>query len=402
MTFSFTEEAQPAGVIARKPSARFAPDAYALVETQEVPSDEEVLSRNLPSSRSDHRRKTISTCVLAQALDDPSVLSDEDTAEEARHGMPVKVRPSTRRRTWHDENAGAAFVGSEALRKPRPQHQQPMKIHLSMEEPNGGLRLSDAMQARDPPPSSTAIARSRSGSNLLAPPGLTPTGLPSHGSVLHGSGNCRPCAWFWKPGGCQNGKECGHCHLCPEGEIKNRKKGKHSSMRLGLSTPKAYVYSPFGLASSFGFPDNAFALESRQEEPWGQQAISIHIEPESTTCSSSDDVSCARASPANTSASGSEDEEAMIPAGPPPGFEAFPEYGSQGFTDHDRGSCKPCAWFWKPSGCQNGSECNFCHLCANGVLKQRKKTKHASMRNVPQAPATLTQEVMPVKLATLL
>merc|ERR1712232_993197 len=37
------------------------------------------------------------------------------------------------------------------------------------------------------------------------PPGLQPpTGVPSHGSLLHYTGNCRPCGFFWKPGSCQN------------------------------------------------------------------------------------------------------------------------------------------------------------------------------------------------------
>lgn len=50
---------------------------------------------------------------------------------------------------------------------------------------------------------------------------LTP---PSIGSALHSLGKCRPCAWFWKPGSCQNGQTCMHCHLCPEGALKARKK----------------------------------------------------------------------------------------------------------------------------------------------------------------------------------
>jgi len=49
----------------------------------------------------------------------------------------------------------------------------------------------------------------------------------------HGSGLCRPCAWFWRPQGCKNGDSCGHCHLCPEGELKQRKKKKIAAMRMG-------------------------------------------------------------------------------------------------------------------------------------------------------------------------
>ena len=53
------------------------------------------------------------------------------------------------------------------------------------------------------------------------------------GSKLHGI-NCRPCAWFWKSTGCQNGQDCKHCHLCDSGEIQRRRKMKQSMMRRGL------------------------------------------------------------------------------------------------------------------------------------------------------------------------
>jgi len=55
--------------------------------------------------------------------------------------------------------------------------------------------------------------------------------LPSVGSVEHTSGNCRPCAWFWKRQGCRNSAECRHCHLCPESELKRRKKEKVQALR---------------------------------------------------------------------------------------------------------------------------------------------------------------------------
>lgn len=55
----------------------------------------------------------------------------------------------------------------------------------------------------------------------------------SRGSALHAIGKCQPCAWFWKQGrGCQSGAYCEYCHLCPEGELKNRKKAKVKAMRM--------------------------------------------------------------------------------------------------------------------------------------------------------------------------
>jgi hypothetical protein len=59
---------------------------------------------------------------------------------------------------------------------------------------------------------------------------LTDTlGLWSIGSAAHEIGECKPCAFLWKDPqqpGCQNGRECVFCHLCPPGEVKRRKKQK--------------------------------------------------------------------------------------------------------------------------------------------------------------------------------
>eukprot|EP00930_Biecheleria_cincta_P036814 TRINITY_DN2522_c0_g1_i1.p1 TRINITY_DN2522_c0_g1~~TRINITY_DN2522_c0_g1_i1.p1 ORF type:complete len:319 (-),score=59.93 TRINITY_DN2522_c0_g1_i1:263-1219(-) len=54
---------------------------------------------------------------------------------------------------------------------------------------------------------------------------------PSLGSALHSTGTCTPCAWFWKPQGCHNGLKCGRCHLCPQGEVRLRKKAKLAAMQ---------------------------------------------------------------------------------------------------------------------------------------------------------------------------
>ncbi|CAL1173620.1 unnamed protein product [Cladocopium goreaui] len=53
---------------------------------------------------------------------------------------------------------------------------------------------------------------------------VLPEGMPSVGSMLHESQQCRPCAWFWKPTGCSNGSACRHCHLCPAGELTRQRK----------------------------------------------------------------------------------------------------------------------------------------------------------------------------------
>lgn len=65
-------------------------------------------------------------------------------------------------------------------------------------------------------------------SSSSAPPGLTSTG-----SALHSTGECSPCAWFWKPTGCSKGAECLRCHICPDGELKRRKKNRVATSGSG-------------------------------------------------------------------------------------------------------------------------------------------------------------------------
>mmetsp|Transcript_47079 Transcript_47079/g.111826 ORF Transcript_47079/g.111826 Transcript_47079/m.111826 type:complete len:235 (-) Transcript_47079:37-741(-) len=93
--------------------------------------------------------------------------------------------------------------------------------------------------------SSSSIALQKEASSSSAAPKKTPKTWPpiepletrrpqqSLGSQMHGTTSCKPCAWFWRPQGCANGEECGHCHLCSAAELKARKKAKkNASQRL--------------------------------------------------------------------------------------------------------------------------------------------------------------------------
>lgn len=69
------------------------------------------------------------------------------------------------------------------------------------------------------------------------------------GSTLHSSGRCRPCAWFWRGGGCRHGKECRHCHICPEGRVRERRRARHSQRHL----PRYPTSSPIATKDSSRF-----------------------------------------------------------------------------------------------------------------------------------------------------
>eukprot|EP00811_Abedinium_folium_P007145 NODE_16592_length_986_cov_7.020955.p1 GENE.NODE_16592_length_986_cov_7.020955~~NODE_16592_length_986_cov_7.020955.p1 ORF type:complete len:199 (-),score=10.14 NODE_16592_length_986_cov_7.020955:272-868(-) len=50
-----------------------------------------------------------------------------------------------------------------------------------------------------------------------------PPEVPSRGSLGHGLGTCKPCAWSWKPGGCSKGAMCEFCHTCTREDFKWKK-----------------------------------------------------------------------------------------------------------------------------------------------------------------------------------
>jgi len=53
---------------------------------------------------------------------------------------------------------------------------------------------------------------------------ITLPDFPTVGSAKHGDGKCKPCAFYWKPEGCESGAECQFCHFCPPGEKQRRKR----------------------------------------------------------------------------------------------------------------------------------------------------------------------------------
>jgi len=83
--------------------------------------------------------------------------------------------------------------------------------------------------------------------------------LPSVGSALHCSGQCRPCAWYWKPQSCQWGSECRHCHLCPIGELRRRKKEMQTRGKESKRAAKASAAELKGDAAACSENEGLFA-----------------------------------------------------------------------------------------------------------------------------------------------
>merc|ERR1711977_621744 len=82
-----------------------------------------------------------------------------------------------------------------------------------------------------PPPPPLPFDEDRMVLNL-APilPSLAP--VVSIGSHGHQYGQCRPCGFVHKEGGCTKGASCPFCHLCPPGTIKQQKQMKKQVRKI--------------------------------------------------------------------------------------------------------------------------------------------------------------------------
>jgi len=189
--------------------------------------------------------------------------------------------------------------------------------------------------------------------DIRPPPGLSKplSDVPSVGSRLHAAGLCKPCAWFWKSQGCSNGHECEHCHLCPKGEVRRRKKDKK---QLTKNLPAPERKAPVQLPNLLGAQLPAPAVLKKQELVIQRQQQQLHMMQLQLM---------------------QQQQHLQLLAG----ASMLAQAPTAGSALHGTGTCKPCAWHWKPGGCQAGPACSFCHLCPPGEIKLRKKIKVALM-----------------------
>jgi len=216
--------------------------------------------------------------------------------------------------------------------------------------------------------------------------------LPSLGSAMHATGTCRPCAWFYKASGCSNGEDCRHCHACPEGAIRDRRKAKVAQLRTEV-TQQQEVSMQQSLWAVQQHQEAMIFASLQVQAMWGAAAAEASaafgalvaqpapIEP----LSSPEPISSPEpASPMSVRlpAGTLSDTPSLSPSPSPVSGGPLPSKGS---ALHALGQCRPCAWLWKPSGCKNGEDCEHCHACPQGELKERKKIKAGKRPDVVAA-----------------
>jgi len=212
-----------------------------------------------------------------------------------------------------------------------------------------------------------------------APAGSTATvdgDFASVGSKQHGELTeeeqpaCTPCAWFHKPAGCLNAKNCYYCHLCPPEELKNRKKWKVQRMKTKEIETKVGSVVVLKRAKTGGLVPGDDAVDTP------------HIRRANTMPNSTNDD-------AISAQDGKQGGKVLLPGiGASEGLLPTLSDGSKmhGMLDaNGLPACHPCAWFHK-SNCKNDKDCIFCHLCPPGELKNRKKLKIQKLRGMDGTP----------------
>lgn len=197
---------------------------------------------------------------------------------------------------------------------------------------------------------------------------LASVGSKQHGELIEGQPACTPCAWFHKPAGCLNAKNCYYCHLCPPEELKNRKKWKVQRMKTKELETKV----------------GSAAIMKRAKTGLGEEAMEtphLSLRRANTMPSSTNDDEVFQ--------DGKHGGKVLLPGiGASQGQQPTLSEGSKmhGMLDANGfPACHPCAWFHK-SNCKNDKDCIFCHLCPPGELKNRKKLKIQKLRGMDGTP----------------
>mmetsp|Transcript_31384 Transcript_31384/g.57618 ORF Transcript_31384/g.57618 Transcript_31384/m.57618 type:complete len:553 (+) Transcript_31384:54-1712(+) len=333
------------------------------------------------------------------------------------------------------------------------------KNEEGQEAPRENAFFEDHPEVDDGPPLQLPPHAMFPGAPSRQPQPQSSSHLPSQGSERHGTGECRPCAWFWKPEGCRNGADCFHCHLCPFGELKARKRAKavlKSSeeaarvMNVNLlertgnaeQVPHAAAASSTGPSSEqqspYFVPMQAvnvtaaapavatssvmlvipkIGTQSPQAPMQVASGYALSMQPPSIVAgpicaapmsppSSPSPQHLQRplaASPSIAVPCVAVQAIPMVTASTSPGGRGPPQAEmnegllSVGSALHASGNCRPCAWFWKEGGCRNGKDCGHCHLCPSGENKARKKRKVRKLRlaAVITTPPVQIAEVLP-------
>jgi hypothetical protein len=208
----------------------------------------------------------------------------------AQHSKPCSSNPSTR----STRSSSSIDFPPESDGTPAPSNGIPTSLSISLEEqlkeqqrhhPHSDTKASSQDQPRrykDIWSTMKAVAHAgidpqfveegNAQSNKLGSSAGVEPNWPSGGSGNHALGQCKPCAFFHSPQGCQTGRDCKFCHLCPPREVQRRKRirrriarqqeeiNQNQQLAMRVAAHPATAYAAWLGGSYLGYAADAAAL----------------------------------------------------------------------------------------------------------------------------------------------
>eukprot|EP00929_Paragymnodinium_shiwhaense_P030254 TRINITY_DN17168_c0_g1_i1.p1 TRINITY_DN17168_c0_g1~~TRINITY_DN17168_c0_g1_i1.p1 ORF type:complete len:361 (-),score=35.93 TRINITY_DN17168_c0_g1_i1:250-1242(-) len=169
----------------------------------------------------------------------------------------------------------------------------------------------------------------------------------SQGSAGHSSGDCRPCAHFWRETGCSRGERCDRCHLCPPTALREYRNGLKVNKQASRRPTDRGEAKPHGENIEFNEPESL--RTAVHAVVWYGENIERAV-PETPRL-------------VDKSAEWNDGTIEQSDAG----------RWSLGSSDHMSGKCRPCAHFWRVTGCSVGELCTRCHLCPPSAFREYRQ-----------------------------
>lgn len=255
------------------------------------------------------------------------------------------------------------------------------------------------------------------------------------GSDLHEAGDCRPCIFFHKDGGCSNGEECDFCHTCAPDAVVRRKKARKEEVKQfkrenpgskdhpDECRPCAFFHPKEGKtrscadAASCEFchlcpPGELLRRKKchrgklREEAKKKSRDMQSHPKDNGTTFvpgvgvvndeiwEKAQHLSIYEKSRdhARKDTGNSAEETARVTFVPE--VTSVPRLSTRTLSQSEENAatpahhgsqahptdCKPCAFFHKEQGCLEADQCIFCHVCPAGAARSSQKKKKKAVK----------------------
>jgi hypothetical protein len=201
---------------------------------------------------------------------------------------------------------------------------------------------------------------------------------PSVGSALHSSGQCLPCTKLIQTGSCAEGEACAFCHICQDTLPTRLDKSSRFDNNFGdiwrIQKTPATTLDPVSQSTS-----RAQSIDTRYTT--FEQVVRAELIRDMSNPGIFDNISM------NDNDEEDSHDEAIT--------HCVPNATNIGSRDHHLGTCNPCVFIHKKTGCKSGDSCNHCHICDSVMFRLKKATRAKVGKRIKKLTRNWTGQDIP-------